>query len=108
MTFALIGCAIASFSVGLLVGSLVVIKSEKSDSSQWGVEILPTAKWIREYEYGRRMNVSETVQVRLVKGKQDMLIETVSVNADDFDEQLYRATTRAQERASTLNAMVSA
>lgn len=78
--------------------------------NSWHVDVKPTADWVESSSDGygyhtRRINVSSTVQIRLVGPKSTVLIDTVSLTEDDYEDRIHSAQAKAEERALTLNAM---
>jgi hypothetical protein len=77
---------------------------------EWHVEVKPAKQWVEVFQghYGvgaARIAVAETVHVRMVGPDASLLIATVSLADDDYEELLTSAVAKAEERVSTLRAL---
>lgn len=73
---------------------------------RWEVKVVPAKKAVDDWDYGYRGEpVEGEFAVRLVRGKEQTLIGIAKLADEDFDEKLAKLRLKAEDRATTLNAV---
>lgn len=88
--------------------SIVIEHRQAINKNMWQVEVRPAK--VREPQYWSDLSESNyeiTVAIKTRGTRESMVIEVLDIRRENFDEKLSEARAKAEERASTLNAVRS-
>lgn len=104
--FALSWTQVASLALLIAPALFRALRRRERD---WRVAVKPGEQWVRtdDYRWHDKINVNDSVHVRLVGPGSDVLIASVKIAADGYDDALNDAIAKARERATVLNAMAA-